>query len=522
MNDNDELTYENDIIEGNCSLDKFEYVKIDDLGSDSIHELDNIESKNEKAKSTQIKTSDLLDNLYKDKYFKKQTIFECDICNISFMNPIDLQNHISETQLMEDYDTEIYDYKTDKSCSSDDNTEEDFYDRFIEPMIITLLKENGYESNVSSLNEENNIEYDDNLITMLHQKEIEEKCDMTLACEDKQFETHDEKVLQNDSMIPDYSEENRTFQNDGNFFNKILKNRDSVKDIFQAEDFTSKDIFSCDDCFYKTGEIQYLKWHMETFHEEISFTCEQCDFKSPLQGDLIDHKEDMHKQQVENIELDQIINLNSSIGCKNVGANFMNDFTNDEENDNRSYLIKYEDHNFAEYDDVLINDEETFLIDDRFSNADMNIHEYNNDSISFKEEILMMEQMSEKIKFPCNDCDKLFNWQILLNIHIKSNHVKFYHKVTPPRNIETFYRCDECDKSFNGTHDLYRHKTNVHELVQYSCDKCEYNSQQKKYLKRQVKIHIQLNKECYTEKYEKKEKLKLIKEWKKRIFLIFD
>ena len=66
---------------------------------------------------------------------------------------------------------------------------------------------------------------------------------------------------------------------------------------------------------------------------------------------------------------------------------------------------------------------------------------------------------------------------------------------------------------------LYRHKLNVREQGQYSCDICEYNSQKKEYLRMHKEITIQLGKECYPEKYDKKERriiLKLIKEWKKR------
>ena len=52
--------------------------------------------------------------------------------------------------------------------------------------------------------------------------------------------------------------------------------------------------YSCDQCEYQATQKGNLKTHIDSVHGDVQYTCDQCDCKSKWKGDLKKHLESVH------------------------------------------------------------------------------------------------------------------------------------------------------------------------------------------------------------------------------------
>ena len=53
--------------------------------------------------------------------------------------------------------------------------------------------------------------------------------------------------------------------------------------------------FSCEQCDYKAVQKGHLLTHIKSIHEGVKFPCEQCDYKATQKGNLLKHINSFHK-----------------------------------------------------------------------------------------------------------------------------------------------------------------------------------------------------------------------------------
>ena len=52
--------------------------------------------------------------------------------------------------------------------------------------------------------------------------------------------------------------------------------------------------FSCDQCDYKATQKGSLKTHIDSVHGDVRYSCDQCDYKATWKGDLTRHIDSVH------------------------------------------------------------------------------------------------------------------------------------------------------------------------------------------------------------------------------------
>ena len=61
----------------------------------------------------------------------------------------------------------------------------------------------------------------------------------------------------------------------------------------------NENTFTCEQCDYKSPSTTLLKKHIKTDHEEIQFHCDQCNYKAATKTNLIVHLDNNHKNMID-------------------------------------------------------------------------------------------------------------------------------------------------------------------------------------------------------------------------------
>ena len=52
--------------------------------------------------------------------------------------------------------------------------------------------------------------------------------------------------------------------------------------------------YSCDQCDYKAANKRTLKRHIDSVHRDVRYSCDQCDYKATQKGTLDRHIDSVH------------------------------------------------------------------------------------------------------------------------------------------------------------------------------------------------------------------------------------
>ena len=301
-----------------------------------------------------------------------------------------------------------------------------------------FLTDNSSERNTSSLNiDEINLVKEEQNETMNHSsKEIREQlkkddhfCDVTLDCDDKRFQDH--KIILNtftddiQSHESDIDETGMSKEDNAQKNSIFCKNFDYTKYDFKVEyDHVKEDDFDESPLKFSKKKFEDKLVSEQDCHIEDNVTIEayfdntatgilerdmnQCSIKQEMADAEMQHKVDNDSFDDLNGYIKKEPNKISNITHKIISA--AAEINSVEENLNCKIC------------------ENSFPNEISFIQHLTSFHEPTPKNLIKVDNLdSKNQQMTEGIKFPCEDCDKYFNSQLMLNKHIELNHLNSNH-----------------------------------------------------------------------------------------------
>ena len=299
-------------------------------------------------------------------------------------------------------------------------------------------------------------------------------------------------------------------------------------------------------------------WNVQSIYDLQFFNCPSCEFKDFSKQDFINHAHLSHFGSIKHLmnikdgSLDDIFcpwnhqSNENNLEEKDNNTDIINEFKVDIDENN----IHFDENDIEENNDNLFQIHKVGEEEEDNTNVDSSFYfEDETNEIDIKPSIIIPQIDKTKCKltvqleqiqlgyFECAHCEKIFEYEVLLNIHCREYHGiknKEYHlkktEIKYEPNIEDSfslsrknyvqknnnfggisYGCNKCSNSFNSAHVLKLHECSVNNVtkenkdrntkkteyvkkkyenlvheVSYQCDKCE-----RKYSKkRDLEYHI--------------------------------